>query len=119
MGDSIRSSNRKSTIQHTRQERHPAGPPRNVLPIRPHEAITRMLLRHRGHHNNCNQPAANNQEQAHILQVRYNAIVKDDNRAAPPRDNEKCDIDVPGLDDKVWVEDSVHLDGSIGDDLDN
>lgn len=68
-----------------------------------------MFLRHGRNNDDRYKPANCDQEQAHVVQHRQEAVAKYDQSAAGPGYDEVGDVDVPGFDDKVGVENSVHL----------
>ena len=54
-----------------------------------------------------------------MLQLRHEAIAEDDKRSAAPSNQDERDVDMPRLDDKLRMKNGVHLNGHIGDDLDD
>lgn len=119
MSDGIGGADCESTIEYTRKECHTIGPTSIVDPLRPHEAIGRMLWGHCSHHNNRNQTSHENQEKAQILQVWDDPITENDGKDTKPQDQEVSDVDVPWLNHEIGVVDRVKGYSDVGSDLDD
>lgn len=72
-----------------------------------------MNFRHGGNYDNSDETADNDEEETNVIQCGQCSIGEDDDGATEPSDEDKCDVNMPWLDDEVWVEYSVHLYGYI------
>lgn len=117
MRDSIGRTNRERAIQHTGQERDPTAPAGLIVPITPYKGVARVLFWHRRNHDDGYQPANDDQNQSSLLQSRDKPVAEDDKSTAHPRNDQVGDVDHPRLDDEVWMENSIHLHGDVGENL--
>ena len=121
MSNSIRGTNGKSPIQYTRQKSDASTPASNVILIElaPYEVVWCMLLWHGCNYYNGYKASNYNQEQPNVIQHRQDSVSKNDECAARPCYQHKGDVDVPWLDDQIWMENSVHLHDDIRGDRDD
>lgn len=119
MRDSFRGTDGESAVEHSREESDPIEPASLVLPVGPDKGVARMLFWHGCNDDNSDKPSNNDQEQTDVVQHRQQPVPKDDKRGARPSDEKKRNVDVPWFDDKVRMEDGVHLHRNVGRDRDN
>lgn len=119
MSDSFRGTDGESAVEHSRKESDPIEPASLVLPVGPDKGIARMLCWHGCNNDNCDKPSNNDQEKTNIVQYRQQPVPKYNKRGARPSDDEECNIDVPWCNDKVRMEDGVHLYHDVGRDCDD
>lgn len=72
-----------------------------------------MLKWHSRDNDDSDESTGNDQEKRHVLQIWNESIAENYKGSAQPRDRDKGNIAMPGLRDKVWMEDSVHLNDNI------
>ena len=77
-----------------------------------------MLGRHSSDNDDSHEPPRDDKEESRLIEPREEAVSEDDDGAAEPGDEDEGDVDVPGLDFKLGVEDGVHLDYNVGGDRD-
>jgi len=114
VSDGIRGSNRKRTIEYAREESDAAAPASAIDEVTPDEGSRGVVSRHGSDDDDRYQSTDNDKEEAAVLEVGNQAIAEDDECGAEPGDENECHVGLPGLDDKVGVEDCVHLHRNIG-----
>lgn len=89
VGDSVGGADRERAVEHAAQERHAAGPPRDVVLVEavPDELAGRVARGHGGYDDDGDEAAHDDEEHAQLLGERHEAVRQDDDQRRDPADD--------------------------------
>lgn len=78
-----------------------------------------MLFWHTGDDDYCDQTSTKHEEETQILELWYQAVEENTESRADDAQDDEGNVNMPGFDDVVRMEDCIHLNTDVGLNLDN